>query len=156
MKKAGISIPIMPLDIIALFFLSLLLAGAWLLFLGTTAAAAADALVSPGARVTWDSYADQGSIKGFIVYTQAIGSDDVRDITISDPAATSYALNPTNFEPGKTYRIWITAFNDRGESDPAYADRNWQVAAFAPPDRPPDIFVTIPGPIKSLKINISN
>lgn len=114
----------------------------------------ADPLVSPAATVVWDSYADQDNISGFVLYTQAVDTEDIRSVKLTNPAATIYALNPLNYEPGKTYSLWITAFNARGESDKADADRDWTVSVFDPAENPPDVYVTIPGPVNNLQFNI--
>jgi len=115
------------------------------LFLASTAKAAA---------LAWDEYDNQAAITGFVIYSQEVGTDDLRSIKLDDPAATSYPLNPLNYQPGRTYRFWISAYNDAQESERTQAENDWTVPVFSPLENPPDIVITIPGPVGRLQINV--
>jgi len=112
------------------------------------------ASVAFSATLQWDKYDDQASIKGFVLYSQEKGTEDKRSIVLNDPALETYVLDPTRYVPGKTYEMWLTAYNDAGESEKSNVVE-WTPPVFRPVENPPDIVIHLPGPINNLKIHIS-
>jgi hypothetical protein len=84
-----------------------------------------------------------GEPTGYVVYSRLSG-------TVATPFSeavmanqTEYPLEPSKFEPGKTYDFWVTAFNDAGESQPSNTvDHTFD--KFVPPDNPMPVVITIP------------
>ena len=112
-------------------------------------------LAIQAAELQWDSYAEQDKIKGFVIYSQEVTPEmdgQLYSAIVNDPSATNYQLDPTLFEPGHTYRFWITAFNDLAESEKAQADKDWTPAAFLPSNVPRPVTITVQGPVSNVTI----
>lgn len=110
--------------------------------------------VANAAELKWDPYENQADINGFVIYSQEVGTDDMRSVRLDDPAATNFPLNPLFYAPGKTYRFYISAYNGIRESDRTQADRDWTPPVYEPIEKPPDIVIAIPGPVGNVRVTI--
>lgn len=128
----------------------------WVLLVGICLWLMSFTLSAEAAGLTWDDYADKANITGFVIYSQEVGTTDMKSVQINDPAATEYPLNPIYYKPGGTYRFWISAYNDLAESTHAQANRDWTAPEFVPPDNPPDVVINIPGTVNNVQVNVGN
>jgi len=93
----------------------------------------ASVLPAKALTLAWDDTNAPGVASGFNVYFyQTDVPATMWNAGIHDGAVTQLTINDDNFEPGKSYTFYVTAYNGRGESVPSET-LEYTVPMYTPP-----------------------